>query len=81
MFTNSERLLQKSSFAALRQKLPQHASMVASRDMSAYFSGNDGLKVDFEKGYDPTKSDLDDRFAENRIIVAGCQGQIGVPLV
>jgi nucleoside-diphosphate-sugar epimerase len=39
------------------------------------------VKVDLDKGYDPTKSDLDDVFAENRIIIAGCQGQIGVPLV
>ena len=72
MFNNSERLLQKSSFAALRQKLPLHASMLAARDMHAYFQGADGEKVDLEKGYDPTKSDLDERFAENRIIVAGC---------
>jgi hypothetical protein len=46
--------------------------MMAARDKHALFSGNDGPKVDLDKGYDPTKSDLDERFAENRIIVAGC---------
>jgi nucleoside-diphosphate-sugar epimerase len=48
---------------------------------NAYFNSPDGPKVDFDKGYDLTRSDLEEKWAENRIIVAGCQGQIGVPLV
>ena len=63
MFTNSERLIQKSSFAAFRQKLPLHASMAAVREKHAYFNSPDGPKVDFEKGYDLTRSDLEEKWA------------------
>ena len=82
MFTNTRSIQRQAAYSTIRGSVPKSRLLSIKNFIQKPVPRVMMREPLREEGrYDRTDSDLEEKWADQRIIVAGCQGQIGVPLV